>query len=91
MSRYDWDIAKAEQNVRQHGITFEEAENVVTSPMAFEEPDVDHSRAEKRVKMIGWSPLGRCLVVIVSAEGPRPRIISARRASKRERDAYTSR
>jgi uncharacterized DUF497 family protein len=43
---------------------------------------------EERVKTIGWSSMARIIVVITSEGGPRPRIISARRASKRERDEY---
>jgi uncharacterized DUF497 family protein len=74
-----------------HGITFEEAESVVGNGLSREEPDFGHSDAEERVKVVGWSSIGRLIVVIVSDAGPRPRIISARRATKRERDAYTSR
>ena len=91
MSRYDWDDVKAEANVRKHGITFAEAESVLRSPFAKREPDVGHFTSEERVKVIGWSSQGALLVVIVSVGGAKPRIISARRASKRERHAYETR
>ena len=91
MSRYDWDRRKAAANHAVHGITFEEAEDAVSSPLAMEEQDVDHSGVEHRVRITGWSSLGRVLVVIVSMSGDKPRIISARRATKRELHAYEAR
>ncbi|MBA2374091.1 MAG: BrnT family toxin [Chloroflexi bacterium] len=57
----------------------------------WDQADPDHSGSEERLRVIGWSPIGRLLVVIGSASGPRPRIISARRATKRERHAYIDR
>ncbi len=88
MSRFDWDPVKAEANFRKHGVTSEEADQVTSSPLSIVEHDVDHCRVEARAKIMGWSPMGRLIVVIVSLGGPRPRIISARRATKRERDEY---
>jgi uncharacterized DUF497 family protein len=87
--RYDWDEVKAEANARAHGITFAEAEDAASDPLAIDELDLAHSDGEERVKVVGWSPSGVVLVVIVSMSGTKPRIISARRATKRERDAYT--
>ena len=89
MEPFGRDPAKEAANVRSHGITFEEAWTVVQNPLSTEQLDIDHSHGDERLKVIGWSPLGRVIVVIVSASGPVPRIISARRATKRERDAYT--
>jgi len=91
MSEYDWDTRKGRLNAAKHGVTFVEAESVVLSPLAAREPDVAHSTVEQRIKVIGGSALGELLVVIVSMGGPRPRIISARRATKRERHAYEDR
>jgi uncharacterized DUF497 family protein len=88
MSSYDWDFEKGRRNASKHGVTFAEAESVAASPLSRRESDVGHSTKEERVKVIGYSTLGALLVVIVSEGGPRPRIISARRATKRERDAY---
>ena len=50
-----------------------------------------HSGDEPRFKSLGYSDLGRILVVVTSDDGVQPRIISARRASKRERHAYEGR
>lgn len=91
MSGYDWDDIKAERNRRRHGVTFDEAETVARHPLAHRTYDLAHSDIEFRVKIIGWSDAGRLLVVIVSQPGPAPRIISARRATKRERDEYLDR
>jgi uncharacterized protein len=91
MSGYDWNDTKAERNRRRHEVTFEEAETVIDQPLAHRTYDLEHSDSEVRMKIIGWSAAGRLQVVVVSPSGPRPRIISARRASKRERDAYTDR
>jgi len=47
--------------------------------------------SEPRIRTIGYSPMGQVIVVITSTGGPKPRIISARRATKRERDEYAGR
>ena len=88
MSRYDWDPAKAEANLRKHGVSFEEAGDMLDGNRFYERPDVRHSFSEARVRTIGFTPTGRLIVVITSITGPRPRIISARRATKREHDDH---
>ena len=91
MSGIAWDVDKAERNWRRHGVTFAEAATVVRNPLAVEVRDTAHSEDEERVRVLGWSAAGRLLVVVVSRSGDMPRIISARRATKRERDAYVDR
>ena len=91
MSGYDWDKGKAERNRRLHGVTFEEAETVLDNPLSWRSVDESSSQAEERSKVVGWSSVDRLLMVVVSDSGRVPRIISARRATKRERDAYTDR
>ena len=88
---YDRDSEKERINVWKHGVTFLEAETVVDNPSSRTRYDVEHSMRESRFITVGWSSLGRLLVVITSEGGPRPRIISAWRATKRERDAYARR
>jgi hypothetical protein len=88
MSRYDWDLKKAEANLRKHGVTFEEAVEMLDGDRPVERPDLRHSFREIRIRTIGYTLAGRIIVVITSTGGPRPRIISARRATKRERDEY---
>lgn len=91
VSRYDWDPVKAEANWRKHGITFEEAGEMLDGDRFYERPDVEHSLGEDRVRTIGLTPMGTMIVVITSQSGLRPRIISARRATKREYDEYVGR
>jgi uncharacterized DUF497 family protein len=91
VSKYDWDQAKNALNILKHGVSFLEAESVLASEQSRVMFDAGHSDVEVRFLTIGWSNLGRLLLVVASEGGPRPRIISARRASKRERDEYTRR
>lgn len=88
MSRYDWDPVKAVANLRKHRVTFDEAELMLDDDRSQERPDLAHSPGENRVRTIGYTLTGKVIVVITSTSGPRPRIISARRATKRERDEY---
>ena len=91
MVEYGWDPDKELENVRKHGISFDEAQSVLRGNLSFTWLDELHSAREPRFKTIGYSDRGRILVVVTSEDGPRPRIISAWRASKRERDAYQRR
>jgi len=81
MSEEDWDAIKAEDNAAKHGVSFLEARSVFDDPFAIVDPDARHSGDEERWRWLGMSRLNRLLVVIASAD----RIISARRATKRER------
>jgi uncharacterized DUF497 family protein len=90
-SKYEWDPDKNATNILKHGVSFLEAESVLDSELSRVMVDAEHSDLEVRFLTIGWSNLGRLLLVVTSEDGPRPRIISARRATKRERDEYTRR
>ena len=87
-TRYDWDLDKAEANFRKHGVTFEEAAVMLDGDRCEERPDIGHSLGDVRVRTIGYTPMEKVIVVITSTSGPRPRIITARRATKRERHEY---
>ena len=93
MGFYEWDPVKALYNELRRGISFDEAETVFLDRWRLMMPDDRHSTdKEARMITIGWSGRGRLLGVITSWEdGRRPRIISARRATKRERDEYVRR
>ena len=88
MSGYNWNTRKAERNRRFHEVTFDEAQTVVDSPLSLRSADPSKFQTDERFRAVGWSSLGRLLMVVVSESGPVPRIISARRATKRERNAY---
>lgn len=91
MFGYDWDPLKAEENFRKHGVTFREAAQAARDPLRLLMPDAAHSSIEPRVRILGHTAKGVLLVVILSVRGPWPRIISAWRASKRERRVYEER
>jgi uncharacterized DUF497 family protein len=91
VSRYTWNPDKARANLRKHGVSFEEAESVLRSPLTSTVDDDVHSGFERRLRVVGYSVMGRLVVVITSEGRHWRRIISARRATKRERDAYERR
>ncbi len=91
VSRYTWDLEKIRVNLAKHGVSFEEAETVPDTSLARWIPDPRDADDGKRFLITGYSSTGSLLVVVTSEGGPRPRIISARRATKRERHAYEAR
>ncbi|MBI2370155.1 MAG: BrnT family toxin [Deltaproteobacteria bacterium] len=88
---YEWDAIKADANLRKHGVSFAEAASVFLDPMALTFDDPDHSDEEDREVTIGVSTKQRVLFVAHSARGDRTRIISARKATQRERRQYAKR
>jgi hypothetical protein len=91
MSRYEWDPEKARENLAKHGVSFEDAATVDDDLLHRSWADPRPARDDVRMILIGTSEAGRLLTVVTSEHGPRPRIISARRATKRERHAYETR
>ena len=85
--RFEWDDRKDTQNRRKHGISFEEAQTVFFDEQALLIADPDHSMQEERSILLGMSSALRTLVVChcYREEGDVIRIISARRADRRER------
>ncbi len=86
--RIEWDRLKAEQNLRKHGVSFEEAQAVFADPLSVTVDDPDHSEYEDRLLILGQSAGGKLLVVSFTERGDRIRIISARPADPRERRNY---
>ena len=88
---FSWDDAKAAVNIKKHRVAFDEAVTVFFDGSALEFFDPDHSRAEERFLMLGLSWRVRILVVsyCLRGKGSEIRIISARRATKKERTVYT--
>ena len=85
---FEWDPRKAEENLRKHGVSFEEACTVFADPLAMLTADPDHSAEEQRYILLGMSKRGSLLVVAFGERPPRTRLISARRAIRRERREY---
>ena len=90
MIRFEWDKTKASSNQRKHGVSFEEAQSVFYDEFAIQYFD-DETTEENRFILLGISNQSRVLVVIHCERGTNAetiRIISARKATKHERNFY---
>ena len=85
---FEWDPVKARQNLRKHGVSFEEAASVFYDPLAVTGADPDHSEDEERSITFGMSSQGRLLVVAQTGRGEAIRIINVRVATQPERRIY---
>jgi uncharacterized DUF497 family protein len=85
---FEWDAQKAAENLKNHGVAFDEALTVFADPLASIFDDPDHSGDERRELIIGHSAAQRLLIVSFTDRGQRTRIISARQATARERRDY---
>lgn len=85
---YEWDPKKAEANLRKHGVSFEEAATVFVDLLAVTYPGPDHSDEENREITIGYSTKQRPLFVSHCPRRGHIRIISARRATRKERKQH---
>jgi uncharacterized DUF497 family protein len=88
MTRFEWDPRKAQVNFRKHRISFEEAETAILDELSKTTLDPDHSLTENRFITFGVSARRRLLVVSYTHRAASIRIISARTATKREREFY---
>lgn len=90
MIKFDWDPAKAASNLREHGVSFEEAKSVFYDEFAIQFYDQSHSSDEERFLMLGMSSGARLLLVCHCERdsGGVIRIISARKATQRESSFY---
>jgi uncharacterized DUF497 family protein len=90
---FSWDAGKALRSFKKHGVSFEEAATVFGDPDALDWDDPEHSHEELRSKRLGTSFTGRILIVIYTPRRLKNakeiiRIISARQATRKERQAY---
>ena len=86
---YVWDPTKAEDNLKEHKISFDEAASVFTDPFALTFDDPEHSLDEQRYITIGASTKQRILFLSHADRGDdHVRIISARKATRQETYAY---
>ena len=85
---FEWDESKAKSNLAKHGVSFEEASTVFGDPLSLTIPDPAHSQVEHRSIVLGQSHQRKLRVVVHTERGDNIRIISARRASRRERKSY---
>jgi len=87
---FSWDARKARDNLKKHKVSFEEASTVFYDESAIEFFDTEHSADEERFLMLGLSGHLRVMVVCycLRKEGTEIRIISARKATKKEETVY---
>jgi hypothetical protein len=85
---FEWDPKKAKDNFDTHGISFDEASTAFGDTLSLVIFDPLHSEDEDRFVLIGNSYRNRLLVVIHTERRDYVRLISARKASKKERKQY---
>ena len=86
---FEWDPRKDRTNLEKHRISFTEAITIFDDPLARIFVDEDHSADEGREIIVGHSHAKRLLLVcFTEPDQGRVRIISARRATRRERHYY---
>jgi uncharacterized DUF497 family protein len=90
---FEWDELKAVANLRKHHVSFIEAVTVFSDPDGLDGADIAHSDEEERRLRIGKSAFGRILTIAYTFrrrhdDETKVRIISARRASRKERKTY---
>ena len=83
---YQWDRGKAKANLLKHGVSFADAVAVFSDDAAL--TMVDNDPDEERFVTIGADAFGHILVVVYTRRGEEIRIISARKATARERRHY---
>ena len=84
-----WDPTKARTNLRKHGVRFSDAEAALFDPNALTIDDQD-AQGETRHVTVGLDSLARVVVLVFTYRGDDIRLISARRANRRERQHYES-
>ena len=85
---FEWDEAKADENLRKHKVPFDEGKTIFNDPFLYTYPDIDSSKTEDRHINIGLSAKNRVLVLIHTERRGKIRIISCRKATASERRHY---
>jgi len=88
MIEFEWDPSKAKENLRKHGVSFDEGAAIFQDPLGITIYDPDHSIQENRYITIGSTLTGRVIMVGHTDRYGRTRIINAREITRKERKAY---
>jgi len=88
---FEWDEAKRERNIRDHGVDFKETREALADRLAFVQFDGRHSLAEERFILLGKTAAGRLLMTVFTSRAAKIRIVSSRRARRREAIGYEER
>jgi uncharacterized DUF497 family protein len=85
---FEWKQSKAASNLKKHGVSFEEAKTIFDNPLAVIFDDEAHSIDEQREIIIGHSRQNWLLLIAFTERFGNVRIISARLATRQEREDY---
>jgi len=88
MLKFEWEPRKAKINLKKHGVSFAEASTAFEDVLSLTIDDPLHSSDEERLVLIGMSFKNRLTIVVHTERGDNIRIISARKATKKERKYY---
>jgi uncharacterized DUF497 family protein len=88
MLLFEWDKQKAKKNLQKHNVSFEEASTAFADPFSLTIFDPLHSDEEDRFVLLGKTYKNRLVVVVHTERDDRIRIISARKATKKEKEQY---
>lgn len=86
--RYEWDKAKATSTLQLRGVDFRDPIDALEDPDRIEDADDRFDYGEERDLVIGMSSGGILFVVAICRDEDTRRIISARKATKHEKDRY---
>ena len=86
--QFEWDDRKARTNLAKHAVSFGEAATAFADDRSLTIPNPEHSKVEERFIVLGRSHQRWLLVVVYTERGDKVRLISARRASRNEREQY---
>ena len=85
---FEWNKEKAEANLAKHGVSFDEAKAVFDDPLYVDFYDPDHSEDEEQYIIVGQSAQHRLLIVSYAERNDKIRLISAREATRAEKNTY---
>ncbi len=85
---FEWDSDKAKKNIKTRNVSFDEASTSFKDTLSLTIYDPLHSEEEDRFITIGNSCKNRLLIIVHTVRGIKIRIISARKATKKERKQY---
>src|SRR3989338_6805911 len=88
LREFEWDQGNLDKSYEKHGISPKEAEEVFLDEKLLVVPDVKHAEKEARFIAIGKTVGGKTLFVVFTMRGQKIRIISARKAHRKERNLY---
>jgi hypothetical protein len=88
LNGFDWDKGNIDKSYHKHGITSNETEEAFLDEHVIFLKDVTHSKVEKRYTLIGKTIESKVLFIVFTLRGKKVRIISARKANKKERRIY---